>query len=194
LKTRTGIIRVVHAPSRTKSWVAVIRRASGKITRSFSDGVHGGYYKAYRAAVAWRSRMLPHYPAQTRLAKMKTISKNNHSGTTGVYRWPADGSHRPGAFWGAQWTENPGDRPTRRKFSIAAYGERQAEQMAIGARQAALEKMSLAASAKTKVGTIASPSAPNRRRNTKAEGHEHRRQGARAGIKGVGAQQQSQAA
>jgi hypothetical protein len=187
LKTRTGIIRVVHEQSRTKAWVAVIRRTSGKISRTFSDGVHGGYHAAYRAAVAWRGSMLPRYPAQTRVAKMKTISKNNRSGTPGVYRWPADGSDRADAYWGAQWTENPLDKPTRRKFYIATYGEKRAERLAINARKAALEKMSHSPSAMNMVGTIASPSAPNKRRTAKAEGHERRRQGTRTGSAGVGA-------
>ncbi|HEX7642042.1 MAG TPA: AP2/ERF family transcription factor [Burkholderiaceae bacterium] len=147
MKTRKGIIRIDNPKSRIKAWSVQINRQSGKANRVFSDGAHGGYHKAYRAASAWLDSIEAQYPTLDRLVKMQTLWKNNRSGITGVYRWPSDGSERPGAYWAAQWIERPHDRPKRRKFSVAHYGERQAKRLAIATRKDALEAMKAAADA-----------------------------------------------
>jgi len=147
LKTRKGIRRLTDTQARRKGWQVSINRQSGKIYRLFTDGIHGGYHKAYQAASAWLDSVLPLHPTLDRLVKMQSTWKHNRSGTTGVYRWPADGSNRPGAYWAAQWIETPYDKPKRRKFSVAHYGENQAKRLAVAAREDALEKMASAASA-----------------------------------------------
>lgn len=134
---RKGIHRVVHG--HTKGWSAVIRRASGEQTKLFSDNVHGGRIKAYKAASRWYEETAPLYPLKTRLHRITTIRRNNRSGVCGVYRWPADGSTIHGAYWGCQWVDKPNSIPMRRKFSIAFYGEHGAKELAIKARKSAIE-------------------------------------------------------
>ena len=146
MKTRKGIRRVDDPRAHRKGWQVGINRQSGEIYRLFSDGIHGGYHKAYRAASTWLDSILSLYPTRDRLLKMQSTWKHNRSGTTGVYRWPADGSSPPGAYWAAQWIETPYDRPKRRKFSVAHYGENQAKRLAVAARKDALQKMAAAAS------------------------------------------------
>jgi hypothetical protein len=140
VKPRKGIYRVVHRTG-TKGWSAVIRRASGEVARLFSDNVYGGSRKAYRVASTWYEQTLPHYPLATRIGKMTTIRRNNQSGVSGVYRWPANGGNRPGACWAAQWVVESRQVPVRRKYSIAFYGEQQAKDLAVKARNAAIKKL-----------------------------------------------------
>jgi hypothetical protein len=138
MKPRKGIRRAVSKKSRIRGWYATIRRASGNTSRLFSDGVYGGRLEAYRAASKWYEDILPSYPLKTRLAKMSKKRSNNRSGIPGVYRWPASGKNIPGAYWGAQWVNEPNDRPNRRKYSIATYGETSAKKKAIAVRKKAI--------------------------------------------------------
>jgi hypothetical protein len=138
MKPRKGIHRAIHHISGTGSWVAIIYRVSGKASKTFTDSVYGGSKSAYRAASAWYVQMSQRFPLANRVDRMLTLRGNNRSGITGVYRWPANGDDREGAYWGAQWVVTPWEPPVRRKFSIACYGERQAKKLAIQARNAAL--------------------------------------------------------
>jgi hypothetical protein len=146
MKPHKGIHRVVHDGRRSKAWAAIIRRVSGEESKIFTDSVYGGSAKAYRAAVAWYEALVPKYPVASRVQRMHTLRTNNRSGITGVYRWPADGSKRTEAYWGAQWVVSEWDKPKRRKFSIALYGERGAKRLATEARKAALETLRAAES------------------------------------------------
>src|ERR1035437_6885784 len=119
MKTIKGIRRIDCARSRTRAWHAIVRRASGEIGRTFSDGGYGGRLAAYRAAKAWYEKAEADYPLMTRLARMSAIRTNNRSGVAGVYRWPADGTNMNGAYWAAQWVISENQMPVRRKFSIA---------------------------------------------------------------------------
>jgi hypothetical protein len=141
MKPRKGIHRVVHSRSRTKGWSAVIRRASGEVTKLFSDNVHGGRVKAYQAASKWLELTLPLYPLATRIDRMVKVRRNNRSGVPGVYRYPATGEKVVDAYWGCQWVNEPNSKPTRRKFSIACYGERGSKQLAIKARNSAIASL-----------------------------------------------------
>ena len=86
MKTRKGIRRVADTQARRKGWQVSLNRQSGKIYRLFTDGIHGGYHKAYRAACTWLDSVLPLHPTLDRLVKMQSTWKHNRSGTTGVYR------------------------------------------------------------------------------------------------------------
>jgi hypothetical protein len=144
MATRKGVYRIRHGRGRSDAWAAIIRRVSGDAAGVFTDSVYGGSKQAYRAAVAWYEAMEPRYPAATRVQRMVTLRSNNRSGITGVYRWPATGENRVGAYWAAQWVESEWERPKRRKFSIALYGERKARRLAIEARDSALAQLRVA--------------------------------------------------
>jgi hypothetical protein len=139
MKTSKGIRRIDCARTRTKAWHATVSRLSGKLERTFSDGVHGGRREAYLAAREWYEKAVAALPLVPRIVRMATRRSNNRSGVSGVYRWPADGGNVPGAYWSARWVVVPGQRPVIRKFSVALYGERVAKQMAVDARCEALK-------------------------------------------------------
>lgn len=141
MKPRKGIHRAIHRTSGTGSWVAIVYRVSGKASKAFTDSVHGGSKPAYRAASAWYTQMSQQFPLATRVDRMLTLRGNNRYGITGVYRWPANGEDREGAYWAAQWVVTPWEPPVRRKFSIACYGERQAKKLATQARNNALNAL-----------------------------------------------------
>lgn len=142
MEPHKGISRIVSDASRTKGWKVSIMRASGVANRLFSDGVHGGSDKAYRAACAWYESILAQLPLATRIGKMAKLRRNNRSGVSGVYRWPASGEDSSGAYWAAQCAITPLQKPVRRKFSIAFYGELQAKELAIKARNEFLQRSS----------------------------------------------------
>lgn len=141
-KPRKGICRVDDPLRRTRGWTATIRRSSGDAARVFSDGVYGGRKEAYRAASAWYVSALKLFPLIPRPERMAIIRRNNRTGVSGVYRWPANGEDRPGAYWAAHCVREPTDkRPARRKFSVACYGEHEAKALAIQARRDFLARL-----------------------------------------------------
>lgn len=95
-----GIRRVDCDTTRTHGWSATVKRKSGEVIRLFSDGRYGGNIAAYRAAISWIKKQWNRYPTVPRILRMTTVRRNNRTGTSGVYRWPADGQDVPGAYWG----------------------------------------------------------------------------------------------
>jgi hypothetical protein len=136
-----GITRIDNERNHTHGWSATVNRASGKIHRVFSDRINGGWEAAYQLAVAWVKEHFEKFPLKSRTARNNTLRRNNRSGVPGVFRYPTDGSTRPGAYWSAQWVIVPHARPTVRKFSIAHYGESQAKWLAVQARIKAVAAM-----------------------------------------------------
>lgn len=126
---------------RTTGWQIEIKRHSGTVSKLFSDGRYGGKARAYRAAQGHLKAMERAYLLLPRLERMRLRRRNNRSGVSGVYRWPADGSDIPGAYWAAQWVEREGEPPRRRKFSTAKYGEATAKKKAVEVRRQALSRL-----------------------------------------------------
>jgi hypothetical protein len=91
MESVTGITRIDHEASSTKAWHVALNRASGRLDRTFSDGVYGGKAAAYRAAIDWRDQAVAKSPLMPRIERVSAIRKNNQSGVSGVYRWPGDG-------------------------------------------------------------------------------------------------------
>ncbi len=143
-----GTRRIDNDASRTHGWTATVYRRAGRSVRLFSDGRHGGHRRAYRAAVAWIKEEWKRLPNVPRLERMATRRRNNRSGTSGVYRWPADGRDVTGAFWGAQWVVKPNNPPQRRKYSVARYGENTAKALARRARRRAIAALRASTSAR----------------------------------------------
>lgn len=129
-----GITRVDDDRKHSHGWKATVSRLSGRAQRLFGDKTHGSRKAAYEQAVAWVNEQFKKYPANRRVDYINFLRRNNRSGVPGVYRYPADGSDRPGAYWGTKWVVSPNTPPKQRKFSIAVYGESQAKWLAIQAR------------------------------------------------------------
>ncbi len=141
IKPVKGITRIDHELSSTKAWYVTLNRVSGKLERTFSDGVYGGKEAAYQAAQEWRDQKVKSLPLMPRVMRVSVLRKNNRSGMAGVFRWPADGRDHKGAYWGVQWVETQRAKPVRKKFSIKRYGEQGAKLMAVSERESALASL-----------------------------------------------------
>lgn len=137
MATRTdtyALARIDLADAGTIGWQVRLQRRGVKYARYFSDRLHGGPRGAYQAARRWRDRLLQ------RLESGDTVricrrSARNRSGVVGVSKVtvvsPSGGRYQ---FWQATWSPEPGQRRCVR-FSVRRYGNRQAFEMAVKARQ-----------------------------------------------------------
>ena len=117
--------------------VRVMRRGESHC-RFFGDTAFGGKRKALAAARVWRDEIVSAHAGFSRKEIAEQVTVRNTSGIVGVRRsvetdkrWPEELVY---VYWVAQWSPAPGVRKTRR-FSVEKYGEEQAMQMAIKARQ-----------------------------------------------------------
>ena len=136
MKSRKNITRFTYENSDFQGWRVAYTRAGEKFVRYFSDKQYGGVRKSLTAAqdhLEELKKVLEKIPPQTSLARP---GKKGGS-IVGVHRAESPGGKGSSskATWVASWNEG-GKRKTR-KFSVAKYGERQAKQMAIKAREEA---------------------------------------------------------
>jgi len=139
-----GISRADDDAKRQHCWIVHIERRRRVLRRTFSDGLHGGRWKALGAARAFRDELLVSHPPMTRAEYAALIRKNNRSGVPGVFRQVSVETTSAGAVerasWIAYWTKPDGKRAIR-KFSIRRYGEKDAFARAKAARKRALAEM-----------------------------------------------------
>lgn len=137
------IRRIDNDRTRTHSWHVTIRSRNQAVTRHFSDSVHGGKRKALKAAIAFRDEILAKVRTPSYAAWLRRKRRNNTSGIVGVARYVnVSQTHRQSEYpyWQAFWRDNNGKRHTR-TYSVLKYGERKARQLAIEARQTALQEL-----------------------------------------------------
>lgn len=135
-----GIYRIDDTNNSTHAWVVTLRRHSGDLTEYFSDGKHGSAGQALDAALRRRDELHTLYPVRDQVARMTQLRRNNRTGVSGVYRWPADGSAVKGCFWGAQWP-GPDGKARHKKFLISVHGEEGAKAKALAERRRALRSL-----------------------------------------------------
>ena len=139
-----NIARVDHEASSTHCWRVTVQRRKKLFRRDFSDGPYGGPEVALQAAQAYRDRLIQEHPPLSKPAYCAILKKTNRSGASGltrVDRWElSKGKRVRRLYWEAQWPiENC--KSKHRKFSILKYGEERAYQMALTARQTALQAL-----------------------------------------------------
>ena len=136
--------RVDHAASSTHCWRVSIQRRTELFTRDFSDGVHGGREQALQAALAYRNTVIETHPPFGKPEYCRILKKSNRSGVSGLTRVDrlelSKGRRMRRLYWEVQWPIGNG-RSRHRKFSILKYGEEGAYQLALTAREAALEAL-----------------------------------------------------
>ena len=140
-----NICRVDHEAFHMHCWRVVVRRHSRTYRKSFSDGQYGGSEHALRAAQLYRDTLIQAHPPLSRLASGARLSKNNHSGISGltrVDRVELSGRPQRRLCWEAHCPMGQG-RAKRKRFSIRKYGEEGAYQMALAARAAALQALAI---------------------------------------------------
>lgn len=134
--------RVDHAASSTHCWRVTIRRRNEVIRRDFSDGVYGGREQAFQAALVCRNTIIETHPPFGKPEYCKILKKSNRSGVSGLKRVDrlelSKGRRMRRIYWEVQWPIENG-RSRHRKFSILKYGEQGAYQLALTARETALE-------------------------------------------------------
>lgn len=126
-------------------WVRVTR-AGTCYSKLFSDGQCGGKRKALLQAREYRDQLLEELAdlKLTRKQRAETVTSRNYSGVPGV-RYVEEVT-RSGdkeythAYWEAQWSPRPYERKKRR-FSIKKYGDKEAMNMAIAAREEGVASM-----------------------------------------------------
>ena len=126
------------------SWHVSIRRAGVTYSKTFSDSKYGGTEASLSAARQYRDQILATVPPLARAASAQTVRRDNSSGVAGVVREDRILNHKKGPYrvvgWKAQIHLGPG-KTKQKSFSIRKYGEEQAYQLAIQARQRLLEEM-----------------------------------------------------
>ncbi len=113
-------------------WQVRMQRRGVKYGKFFSDRSYGSREGSLRAAQQWRDALVAELASQTRVC---TPSPRNRSGVVGVSKVSvigANGNHY--FFWQATWSPEPGRRRCV-KFSIQRYGDDEAFQLAVQARE-----------------------------------------------------------
>lgn len=139
-----NIHRVDHDASYTHGWRVTIQRQTHIYREEFSDGRYGGCQQALEAAEAYRDATLQAHPPFSKPDYCAIVKKNNRSGISGltrVDRWELCRGRRVRRLcWEVQWPIGNG-RSRHRKFSILKYGEEGAYQLALAARETALQAL-----------------------------------------------------
>lgn len=139
-----NIRRVDHKASSTHCWRVRVQRRKQVFLRDFSDGPYGGREQALQAAQVYRNTLIQAHPPLSKPAYCAILKKTNRSGISGltrVDRWEmSKGKRARRLYWEVQWPiENC--KAKHRKFSIPKYGEEGAYQMALAARETALQAL-----------------------------------------------------
>lgn len=121
-----------------------VQRQAHIYREEFSDGKYGSCQQALAAAEAYRDALLRAHPPFSKPDYCAILKKNNRSGVSGltrVDRWELNRGRRVRRlYWEVQWPIENG-RSRHRKFSILKYGEEEAFQLALAARETALEAL-----------------------------------------------------
>ena len=137
-----NISRIDHEPSSTHAWRVQVRRQSRYYRRDFGDGRHGGTEPALATAITYRDQIIAAHPPLA-MPKYRDHLETNRSGVSGlrrVDRLERSKGRSVVGCWEAEWPID-GCRAKHRKFSILKYGEKAAFEMAVAARQTALEAL-----------------------------------------------------
>ena len=138
------IYRIDHELSKTHSWLVTVQRRGRVYHRHFTDTVYRGKRDALDAAKAYRDNLVACLRPLTRQERCRIRKKNNRSGVSGVTRIDVSEKSRGRSYrkryWLAQWPIG-GGKARMKKFSITRYGEREAFQWALRARQEALKRL-----------------------------------------------------
>ena len=105
--------------------------------------MYGGRPKALLAAVSFRNQLLAKAHHEYQIWRRSIPRRNNRSGITGVGRYDTIANPRTGRreiFWLAYWVNEDGSSG-KRKFSVSAYGESKAKQLAIAERERQLRRV-----------------------------------------------------
>ena len=136
---RTGhpyIGRYATASGTCFNWRVSIVRQGACHRKTFSDSAYGGAEGALVAAKAWRDELFRTLPVDSRAQMAVRVNATNTSGVAGVTRTREIQKGKLGQFWVGYSPSMKGQSRRSKKFSIAKYGEEQAFELAVKAREA----------------------------------------------------------
>lgn len=129
---------------KTHSWHVMIRRRNRRITRHFTDGVHGGKRQALKAAIAFRDAVLKEHHNNEYRLWLRRKRPTNTSGATGIGRYTTrkfqGGRVIERPHWRAFWTDPRGGKHSR-AFLVSKYGEDGARALAATTRRSAMKRL-----------------------------------------------------
>lgn len=145
LQDNYGISRIDDETNHTHAWRVSLRRYGQRHVRNFPDRRHGGRETALEQALLYRDEFLVEYPPISRREVCSVRRSNNRSGITGVCTYAKrherrDGSIKENWYWEASWPNERGEN-VKESFSVNRYGDALARQMAVRARQNALQSI-----------------------------------------------------
>jgi hypothetical protein len=140
-----GVSRIDDDVNHTHAWRVSLRRHGKRHVKNFPDRKYGGRDKALASAMAFRDDFLLTHPPISRKEVCSVKRSNNKSGTTGVCTYAKryqrrDGTIKENWYWEASWPNARGEH-IKEVFSVNTYGDEIARQMAIRARQEALDSL-----------------------------------------------------
>jgi hypothetical protein len=122
-----------------------LSRRGRRYVKNFADKKCGGKGKALTCARQYRDELIRAIPPLSRQEFCSILRSNNKSGTSGVCRYGKpftlkDGTVKKNWYWEATWPGENGHQANR-VFSVNDHGDERARELAIEARQAALQRI-----------------------------------------------------
>lgn len=128
-----ALARIDLPNASTHGWQVRLQRRGVKYAKYFGDRIHGGAGEACKKAQEWRDELLRKLETSDQ-PRICSRSSRNRSGVVGVSKVSVITNGTTYEFWQATWSPETGRRRCV-KFSIRRYGDREAFQRAVAARE-----------------------------------------------------------
>jgi len=141
-----GISRIDNERHSAHAWRVSLRRHGKRHVKNFTDKKYGGSELALRAAKQYRDTLVKEHPPISRKEFCNIKRRHNKSGITGVYTYRKtytlkDGTVKESWYWEANWPNENGESVSK-SFPVNRFGDEQAKQMAINAREQGMRTVS----------------------------------------------------
>jgi hypothetical protein len=140
-KKTPGVSRIDQPEKHNHGYYVRLNRGKHRISKFFTDRVHGGKAKALKAATAFYAKIDQKYLRISRKEFASIQRRKNSSGLLGISKVTKDVKGRVYEFWQATWSPEPGV-VAKKAFSIKKYGSEKAKAKAIKARKQGWNQMS----------------------------------------------------
>ena len=127
--------RVYRQSNRGAGWSAGFALLGVQYFRYFADSAYGSPAAARRAAEEYATSNCELHEELLALRRRFAVRSNSRSKIPGVSRYEGYGKHGP--YWLAYWDDARGRRVSRR-FSVGRFGETEAFERAVKAREQAV--------------------------------------------------------
>lgn len=138
-----GISRIDCERHNAHAWRVSLRRHGKRHVKNFTDKKYGGSNLALQSARNYRDQLVQEHPPISRKEFCNIKRRHNKSGITGVYTYCKtytlkDGTVKESWYWEANWPDANGESVSK-SFPVNRFGEEQARQLAIDARERGMQ-------------------------------------------------------